>query len=174
MDGQAGFDALLHMLSVIRGEDIRYPMSATVEETDETGRRSFSRVRVSDRAHSWRVEEDDQTISYSPKEGLVFHRGEAAGDLRHQRSDWMPPSVQAFYPLKMRIWGGYADDLRISGAERLGGGVLLSLVYREDEEYTATALFDDEYGVVTEFREPARSLILRDLRTDIPGPEKDA
>ncbi|NKX55296.1 hypothetical protein [Arthrobacter mobilis] len=172
MDAREDFDALLYLLSVTRNEAIRPPLAADVEVSDPDGKRTDAVARVDGHTGSWRLEEDGCVTSYSPGEGLVFRDADGSAEsLGHERNDWMPQPVQLFYPLRMRIWGGFSDDLRITGAKRRGDDVLLSLVYLEDAEYHASALFSSKYGVVTEFRTPSGSWLLRRLRTDIPGPD---
>ncbi|NKX52906.1 hypothetical protein HER39_20485, partial [Arthrobacter deserti] len=142
MDAREDFNALLFLLSVTRNEAIRPPLAADVEVIDHERKRSEASVRVNGQAGSWRLEEDGCTTSYSPDKGLVSRDADGTVEsIGHDRSDWMPQAVQLFYPLRMGIWGGLSDDLRITGAVRQDDDVLLSLVYLEDAGYRASALF---------------------------------
>jgi hypothetical protein len=42
------------------------------------------------------------------------------------------------------------------------------MVYIDDAEYTAEAMFDPQHSVLTDFRTATDRLSLRDLQTDIP------
>ena len=166
MGGREDFEALLELLAAARNAVLRYPMSAVVDRTDHEGMTVSSKVHV-EGDRRWSVEGDDASITCDPADGCVIRTGHSVEVLGHSRPDWMPEEIQLFYPLGMRIWGGHQDNQRITGAERTDDGIRLSMVYIEDEDYSAEAVFDPEHGVVIDFHTASERLTVRDLQTDI-------
>jgi hypothetical protein len=166
MSGREDFEALLELLAVARNAVLRYPMSAVVDTTDHEGRTVSSKVHV-EGDRRWSVEGDDGSITCDPVEGCVMRTGHRVEVLGHERPDWLPEEIQLFFPLGMRIWGGHQDNQRITGAERTENGIRLSMVYVEDEDYTAEALFDPDIGSIIDFRTASERLTVRNWRTDI-------
>ncbi|MGM0929642.1 MAG: hypothetical protein ACQEXN_08030 [Actinomycetota bacterium] len=169
MGGQVDFEALLALLSAVRNASLRGPLPAVVDRTDHEGNTDSVKVRISDGDGRWSVEADDGSIAFDPSAGLVTRAGGTVEKIGHERPDWLPDEVRLFYPLTMRIWGGHQDNQRITGAERTQNGIHLSMVYLEDEKYTAEALFDPEHGVFADFRTATERLSVRDLQSDIGG-----
>ncbi|MGW6174883.1 hypothetical protein ACWF5H_15450 [Arthrobacter sp. NPDC055138] len=169
MGGHGDFVALLEFLAAVRDATLRGPLSAVVDRTDHKGISDSVKVRISDGAGRWRVEDDDGSIAFDPIAGLVTRAGGIVEMIGHERPDWLPDEVRLFYPLTMRIWGGHQDDQRITGAERTQNGIRLSMVYLEDENFSAEAMFDPEHGVVTDFRTATHRLSVRELQSDIGG-----
>lgn len=125
MTGSEDFEALLELLAVVRNDTLRYPMSAIVDRTDHEGNTVSSKVRVSDRAGSWRVEDDCGSTSFDLEHGVLIRNGSTVEALGHERPDWLPDEVRLFYPLTLWIWGGHQDNQRITGAERAPDGIRL-------------------------------------------------
>ena len=166
MNGCEDFEALLELLSVARNAVLRYPMSAVVDRTDHEGVTVSSKVHV-EGLRRWSIEDHEDSITCDPVDGCVIRTGHSVEVLGHNRPDWMPEEIQLFYPLGMRIWGGHQDNQRITGAERTENGIRLSMVYLEDEDYTAEALFDPGIGAIVDFRTASERLTVRSWRTDI-------
>jgi hypothetical protein len=166
MGDREDFVALLELLAVARNAALRYPLSAVVDRTDHDGMTVSSKVHV-EGERRWSVEGANACITCDPVDGCVIRTGRSVEVLGHSRSDWMPEEIQLFYPLGMRIWGGHQDNQRIIGAEWTENRIRLSMVYIEDEDYSAEAVFDPEHGVVIDSHTASERLTVRGLQTDI-------
>lgn len=159
------FEALLSILAAARNSLMQRRLGATVDQVDTDGEaRQSAEVMVSHSDRTWTVIDESKTSSFTPARGgrVEYSTGEVEQAPR-DRDDYLPPEVALFFPLSMRIWGGVADDFRVTGAEVEGEGVRLALVSIEDPRFTGSAFVNTKYGVMTEYVTPARTFHVRDL-----------
>ena len=159
------FEALLSILTAVRNSPMQRGVGATVDQMDtDGGARHSAEVMVSYSDRIWTVTDEIKSWSFTPARGgrIEYSTGEVEQASR-ERDDYFPPEIALFFPLSMRVWGGIADDFRVTGAEAQDGGVRLALVSIEDPRFSGSAFVNTKYGVMTEYVTPARTFHVRDL-----------
>ena len=159
------FEALLSVLTAVRNSLVQRRLGAIVDQVDlEDGARRSAEVMVSYNDRIWTVTDEYKTWSFTPARGSrIEYRNGKVEEAPRDRDDYLPPEVALFYPLSMRIWGGIADDFRVTKAEAEDEGVRLALVALEDPRFAGSAFVNTKYGVMTEYLTPARTFHVRDL-----------
>jgi hypothetical protein len=165
MNDQNSFEAMLAIISSIRDTRTRPAVLATVEITDEGGRRSVAKAIVNFNARIWSLTEENVEYAFHPEVGWTISSDGDVETVPRERDDWMPEGMVMFFPLSLRIWGGQMDSWRVIDAEVAGGEVHLSFQHKEDTEFFGRATIDLQWGVVTEFTTPWERTTLQDVKS---------
>lgn len=158
-------EAVLSILTAVRNSSMQRRLGATVDQVDtDGGARHSAEVMVSYSDRTWTVTDENKSWSFTPARGgrIEYSTGEVEQAPR-DRDDYLPPEIALFFPLSMRIWGGIADDFRVTGAEAEGEGVRLALVALKNPRFSGSAFVNTKYGVMTEYVTPAQRSSVRDL-----------
>jgi hypothetical protein len=165
MNDQNSFEALLAIISSIRDARSRPAVLATVETTEEGGRRSVAKAQVDFNARVWSLTEGNGGYAFHPDNGWSISSDGDVETVPRERDDWIPEGMLLFFPLSLRIWGGKLDDWRVIDAEATEGEARLSFQHKEDTELFGQATIDLRWGIATDYTTPWERTTLQDVKS---------
>jgi hypothetical protein len=165
MNDQSSFEAMLAIISSIRDARSRPAVLATVETTDEGGRRSVAKAQVNFNDRIWSLSVGNVEYAFRPDNGWSIGSDGDVENVPRERDDWMPEGMLHFFPLSLRIWGGQMDDWRVIDAEATEGEVQLSFQHKDDPELFGHATIDFRWGIATDFTTPWERTTLQDVKS---------